>query len=160
MAEVATTAKKIIANVENVIVGKRSQIVLSLVSWFCEGHILLEDVPGVAKTMLARDPTLTEDVIRTFGHNMFGGDFVFSVSREFVRRCRTPLLLQPGTDKPHPAATSAEIAQLAPQRGRATPQSVTAAAASARAPRPASEACGAACQRSARPSRATPTPPE
>jgi MoxR-like ATPase len=54
MAEVATTAKKIISNVENVIVGKRSQIVLSLVSWFCEGHILLEDVPGVAKTILAR----------------------------------------------------------------------------------------------------------
>ncbi len=54
MAEVATTAKKIIANVETAIVGKRSQIVLSLVSWFCEGHILLEDVPGVAKTMLAR----------------------------------------------------------------------------------------------------------
>jgi len=54
MAEVANTAKKIIGNVETVIVGKRSQIVLSLVSWFCEGHILLEDVPGVAKTMLAR----------------------------------------------------------------------------------------------------------
>ncbi len=54
MAEVASTAKRIIGNVENVIVGKRSQIVLSLVSWFCEGHILLEDVPGVAKTMLAR----------------------------------------------------------------------------------------------------------
>ncbi|REK08985.1 MAG: MoxR family ATPase [Planctomycetota bacterium] len=54
MAEVATTAKRIIANVENVVVGKRSQIVLSLVSWFCEGHILLEDVPGVAKTILAR----------------------------------------------------------------------------------------------------------
>jgi MoxR-like ATPase len=54
MAEVATTAKKIIGNVETVIVGKRSQIVLALVSWFCEGHILLEDVPGVAKTMLAR----------------------------------------------------------------------------------------------------------
>ncbi len=54
MAEVAATAKKIIANVETAIVGKRSQIVLSLVSWFCEGHILLEDVPGVAKTMLAR----------------------------------------------------------------------------------------------------------
>ncbi len=54
MAEVATTAKRIIGNVENVIVGKRSQIVLALVSWFSEGHILLEDVPGVAKTMLAR----------------------------------------------------------------------------------------------------------
>ena len=51
---VTTTAKKIITNVEKVIVGKRQQLILSLVSWFCEGHILLEDVPGVAKTMLAR----------------------------------------------------------------------------------------------------------
>ena len=54
MSDVSTTAKKIIANVEKVIVGKRRQIVLSLVSWFCGGHVLLEDVPGVAKTMLAR----------------------------------------------------------------------------------------------------------
>ncbi len=54
MIDVMATAKKIIANVEQVIVGKRRQIILSLVSWFCEGHILLEDVPGVAKTMLAR----------------------------------------------------------------------------------------------------------
>lgn len=54
MADITATAKKIIANVERAIVGKRQQIVLSLVSWFCEGHILLEDVPGVAKTMLAR----------------------------------------------------------------------------------------------------------
>ena len=54
MIDVMATAKKILANVEQVIVGKRRQIVLALVSWFCEGHILLEDVPGVAKTMLAR----------------------------------------------------------------------------------------------------------
>ena len=54
MTEVTATAKKIIANVEKVIVGKRRQVILSLVSWFCEGHVLLEDVPGVAKTMLAR----------------------------------------------------------------------------------------------------------
>jgi MoxR-like ATPase len=54
MTDVMATAKKILANVENVIVGKRRQIILALVSWFCEGHILLEDVPGVAKTMLAR----------------------------------------------------------------------------------------------------------
>ena len=47
-------SKKIIANVEKAIVGKRKQLVLSLVSWFSGGHILLEDVPGVAKTMLAR----------------------------------------------------------------------------------------------------------
>jgi MoxR-like ATPase len=54
VAEITTTAKKIISNVEKVIVGKRQQLILSLVSWFCGGHILLEDVPGVAKTMLAR----------------------------------------------------------------------------------------------------------
>ena len=48
------TAKKIIANVEKAIVGKRKQLVLAIVSWFSNGHILLEDVPGVAKTMLAR----------------------------------------------------------------------------------------------------------
>lgn len=47
-------SKKIIANIEKAIVGKRKQLVLSLVSWFSGGHILLEDVPGVAKTMLAR----------------------------------------------------------------------------------------------------------
>jgi MoxR-like ATPase len=54
MSDVPATAKKIIGNVEKVIVGKRRQIILSLVSWFCGGHVLLEDVPGVAKTMLAR----------------------------------------------------------------------------------------------------------
>ena len=73
-----------------------------------------EAVRGFTKKMLAEDPTLTQDVLESFGRNMFGGDFVFSVSREFVKGCRTPLYLQPGTDTPHPAATSAEIASLAP----------------------------------------------
>jgi MoxR-like ATPase len=54
MSDVAATAARIVANVEKVIIGKRQQIVLSLVAYFSEGHILLEDVPGVAKTMLAR----------------------------------------------------------------------------------------------------------
>ena len=54
MADVSSFAKKVIANVERAIVGKRPQLILSLVAWLCEGHILLEDVPGVAKTMLAR----------------------------------------------------------------------------------------------------------
>ena len=52
--DVTQVAKKIIGNVEKAIVGKRQQLLLSLVAWFSEGHILLEDVPGVAKTMLAR----------------------------------------------------------------------------------------------------------
>ncbi len=54
MSDVTSIAQRIITNVEQVIVGKRPQLILSLVSWLCEGHILLEDVPGVAKTILAR----------------------------------------------------------------------------------------------------------
>jgi len=52
--DVGNLSKKIIANVEEAIVGKRKQLILSLVTWFSGGHLLLEDVPGVAKTMLAR----------------------------------------------------------------------------------------------------------
>jgi len=47
-------ARRVIENVEQAIVGKRKQLVLALVSWMSGGHLLLEDVPGVAKTMLAR----------------------------------------------------------------------------------------------------------
>lgn len=54
MSAVPALAKKIIANIEKVILGKRQEVVLALVAYFCEGHVLLEDVPGVAKTMLAR----------------------------------------------------------------------------------------------------------
>lgn len=54
MADVGGVAKRIIGNVERAIVGKRQQLILALTAWLCEGHILLEDVPGVAKTMLAR----------------------------------------------------------------------------------------------------------
>lgn len=52
--DVSTISKRIIANVEQVVVGKRQQIVKVLVAWYSEGHVLLEDVPGVAKTILAR----------------------------------------------------------------------------------------------------------
>jgi len=53
-AGIAPVARKIIDNVEQVVIGKHQEIVLALVSFFSEGHLLLEDVPGVAKTMLAR----------------------------------------------------------------------------------------------------------
>src|SRR5580704_4975517 len=54
MSQVTPTAKKIIANVEMVVIGKRQEIILAVVAYLSEGHVLLEDVPGVAKTMLAR----------------------------------------------------------------------------------------------------------
>jgi MoxR-like ATPase len=47
-------ARKIIENAEKVVIGKHEEILLALVAFFSEGHLLLEDVPGVAKTMLAR----------------------------------------------------------------------------------------------------------
>jgi len=47
-------ANCVIANVERVIVGKRDAIELIIVAMLCEGHVLIEDVPGVGKTMLAR----------------------------------------------------------------------------------------------------------
>jgi len=54
MPTVYETSRKVIDNVEKVIVGKRGAIQMAIVALLSEGHILLEDVPGVAKTMLAR----------------------------------------------------------------------------------------------------------
>jgi MoxR-like ATPase len=53
-AEVSAIAQQLISNVEKVIVGKHEQVVLAVAVWLAEGHLLIEDVPGVAKTMLAR----------------------------------------------------------------------------------------------------------
>ena len=54
MLEVQQFANQIIENVEKVIIGKRAAIELVVVALLCEGHVLLEDVPGSGKTMLAR----------------------------------------------------------------------------------------------------------
>ena len=50
----AEIARQISANIERVIIGKPEQVRLAVVGLFAEGHILFEDVPGVAKTMLSR----------------------------------------------------------------------------------------------------------
>jgi pimeloyl-ACP methyl ester carboxylesterase len=51
--------------------------------------------------------------LEAFGTRMWAGDFVLSVSRDFVRACSTPLLVLPGVDRYHPTATGREIAGLA-----------------------------------------------
>ena len=51
---IAETAARIRANVQKVIVGKGDVIDLALVAVLCEGHILIEDVPGIGKTTLAK----------------------------------------------------------------------------------------------------------
>ena len=45
---------EILNNVERVVVGKRAEVELALISLMCEGHVLVEDVPGVGKTVLAK----------------------------------------------------------------------------------------------------------
>jgi MoxR-like ATPase len=47
-------AERVVANVERVIIGKHAEVRMALVALLCEGHILIEDVPGVGKTMLAK----------------------------------------------------------------------------------------------------------
>ena len=47
-------AERIIANVEKVIIGKEAEVRLTLIALLCQGHVLIEDVPGVGKTILAR----------------------------------------------------------------------------------------------------------
>jgi MoxR-like ATPase len=54
MEDVRAFAQAVMDNVERVIVGKRATIELMMVALLCEGHVLIEDVPGVGKTMLAR----------------------------------------------------------------------------------------------------------
>jgi len=54
LEKIQQISQKIIKNVEKVIVGKRPAIEKLLVSLVCRGHVLLEDVPGLGKTMLAR----------------------------------------------------------------------------------------------------------
>ena len=53
-APVTTFGRRLIQNVERVIVGKHEQIELLMVALLCQGHVLIEDVPGTGKTMLAR----------------------------------------------------------------------------------------------------------
>jgi MoxR-like ATPase len=51
---IQSLVEKVSANVECVILGKHAEVELAMVALLCSGHILIEDVPGVGKTMLAR----------------------------------------------------------------------------------------------------------
>lgn len=54
MDNIRDFSNKVIHNIEQVIIGKRNVLDLLMVAILCEGHVLLEDVPGTGKTMLAR----------------------------------------------------------------------------------------------------------
>ncbi len=54
MVDVQAIANKIVENVERVMVGKKQSVQLTVLGLLCQGHMLIEDVPGVGKTMLAK----------------------------------------------------------------------------------------------------------
>ena len=54
MVDIQSLGERLIDNLEQVIVGKRDALELIVIGLLCEGHVLIEDVPGVGKTMLAR----------------------------------------------------------------------------------------------------------
>src|SRR5512137_1297883 len=74
MSNVQTVAKAICDNVEKVIIGKRNAIEMSVVGLLCQGHLLIEDVPGVGKTMLAR--SLAKSIGCTFRRIQYTPDML------------------------------------------------------------------------------------
>jgi MoxR-like ATPase len=101
MSDLQNFSERIISNIEKVILGKRETLELAVISLLCQGHLLIEDVPGVGKTMLAR--SLARSLGCSFSRIQFTPDMLPSdvtgvsifnqVSREFeFRPC--PILAQ------------------------------------------------------------------
>lgn len=74
MIDVRSLGERLISNVEKVIVGKHEEIQLCTIALLCKGHILIEDVPGVGKTMLAK--SLARSIGCTFRRIQFTPDML------------------------------------------------------------------------------------
>jgi MoxR-like ATPase len=74
METVQEVAKRIVDNVEKVIIGKRQQVEQTVIALLCQGHVLIEDVPGVGKTMLAK--TIARSLGCTFQRIQFTPDML------------------------------------------------------------------------------------
>jgi MoxR-like ATPase len=74
MIEIRPFFNKLIDNLEKVIIGKRESVGLIIVGLLCQGHVLIEDVPGVGKTVLAR--SLAKSMGCTFNRLQFTPDML------------------------------------------------------------------------------------
>src|SRR5215472_8430371 len=101
--DLAAAVQRVINNVEKVIVGKAESVAFSLIAVICRGHVLIEDVPGVGKTVLTKavarsigctfkriqftPDLLPSDVIGVSDFNQKSGEFEFHpgpVTSQFV----------------------------------------------------------------------------
>ena len=74
MTDLKQFGENVIANLERVIVGKSASVELVVIGLLCQGHVLIEDVPGVGKTMLAR--SLAKSLDCTFNRIQFTPDML------------------------------------------------------------------------------------
>lgn len=74
MAPVQEVGERVVDNVEEVIIGKHREVQLAFVAMLCRGHILIEDVPGVGKTVLAK--SLAKSIGCTFSRIQFTPDLL------------------------------------------------------------------------------------
>ena len=74
------------------------------------------NITGWAPELVKRRPEITMEMAAEFLNNMYTNraDFVFTVDRDFVRNCQTPILVLPDDIPAHPYATAMETALLAP----------------------------------------------
>ena len=73
------------------------------------------NMKGWGPTLVARRPDITMAMVDAFLTKMYrNDDFVFTVTRDFVRACQTPILVLPDDIPPHPYAVAMESAMLAP----------------------------------------------
>jgi MoxR-like ATPase len=93
IARIAATGNKVKESVGRVIVGKNDVVELAIIALLCEGHLLIEDVPGIGKTMLAKSiarslgcsfrriqctpDLLPSDITGTYVYNQKNSDFEF-----------------------------------------------------------------------------------
>jgi len=75
------------------------------------------NMTGWGAALLARRPEITKDAVERFLTKMYrtNADFVFTVTRDFVRSCQTPVLILPDDIPAHPYAVAMEAAMLAPK---------------------------------------------